>query len=433
MPARLMAALIAVGLVILVLSAGAVGAHWTEGRYIHALASGLFSAPHGNRAARQPNLSILTQGSALQAEALRQPDLLPVYGSSELIWRDYQGNYNGSELFREYPTGFTIFPVAGAGASSLTILQELAAVGAELRDRKVAVSLSPSWLFRSARGDQTYYAGNFSPLHAAAFAFSTDLSLDLKQIAARRMLDYPQTLDREPLLRFALERLADPSPLSRALYFAALPLGKLETLVLGLQDHWETLALIRSQPNIRPEVPRRASPLDWPALLARATRIAEQRTRKRPLSDSSAEPSRGGRAVAHRFIQKLRQSTEWTDLVLLMRVLRELGARPLIVSPPLAGAYFDHLGVSRQARSDFYQKFRRLIEPYRVPVVDFANQDESRSFVADRRSHLSAEGWAYYDQALDAFYHDALGQGADPGDRRNGPADNGPRGGYSLQ
>src|SRR5207244_10813054 len=62
---------------------------------------------------------------------------------------------------------------------------------------------------------------------ASELVFSTQLSFGVKQAAARRMLAYPATVTNDPLLRFALERLADASLGSRILYYAGLPLGKL--------------------------------------------------------------------------------------------------------------------------------------------------------------------------------------------------------------
>ena len=53
-----------------------------------------------------------------------------------------------------------------------------------------------------------------------------------------------------------------------------------------------------------------------------------------------------------------------------------------------------------------------------LPAIDFAEHDEDPFFVVNVRSHLSAKGWAYFDRALDAFYH-----GADSGPKAHAAAD----------
>src|SRR5207249_4519118 len=106
--------------------------------------------------------------------------------------------------------------------------QAFASLGSDLRGKRVVVAFVFQGVYPE-RADQ--YAGHFSRLHAESLAFSTDLGFETKQLAARQMLRYPGTLRQEPLLRFALARLDDGSPLSRAQYYAALPLGKLANAV----------------------------------------------------------------------------------------------------------------------------------------------------------------------------------------------------------
>src|SRR5438067_665624 len=122
------------------------------------------------------------------------------------------------------------------------------------------------------------------------------------------------------------------------------------------------------------------------------------------MSSTVASPASSG---DRQCLQLVRQSAEWTDLDLLLRGLAQLGARPIILSQPLAGAAFDQLRVRRSAREAYYDRFRRVTRPYGVPVIDFAEHDEDPFFVVNVRSHLSAKGWAYYDRALDAFFHGA--------------------------
>ena len=170
--------------------------------------------------------AIKNQGTALQQAALDTASLLPVYGSSELnLQATYNRPFHATNLFHDHPTGFTIFPVGKGETTCLIILQKLAAVGPALQGRKVVVSLSPSYFFERLTARADGYAGNFSALHAGELAFNTRLSLQLRQDAARRMLQYPATVANRPLLRLALESLADGSPLSLACYDAVLPLG----------------------------------------------------------------------------------------------------------------------------------------------------------------------------------------------------------------
>jgi len=391
---RLLAAAAALVIVAVLLITAAHYAEREETGAVHALAPQMFA---------QRNLGI-----ALQRAAFRQDDLLPVYGGSDLNIRN---RYHASALFRTYPTGFTIFPIGNAGSSSLIWLQALAAVGDDLHGEKVVIS-APARLFADEAVGRHAYAANFSPLHASELAFSTDLSFAVKQEAARRMLQYPDTLANHPWLTFALEQLADGSLSGRLLYYASLPLGKLHTLVLRLQDHWETLMFVRAQVGLD-TVRRQDANLDWASLLDQAERETRSKAAGNPFGFEKAfwaarEPEIArmkGMSTSSASAQEPPRSAEWIDFDLVLRVIKDLGGEPLILSRPLNGPFSDYLGVSLPARRASYERLREIAKLHDVAVVDFAERDADPFFTVDPASHLSSSGWVHYDRVLDAFFH----------------------------
>jgi D-alanine transfer protein len=46
-----------------------------------------------------------------------------------------------------------------------------------------------------------------------------------------------------------------------------------------------------------------------------------------------------------------------------------------------------------------------LASRYGMAEHDFADHDEDPSFVLNARGHLLPQGWVYYNQTLDNFYH----------------------------
>ncbi len=108
------------------------------------------------------------------------------------------------------------------------------------------------------------------------------------------------------------------------------------------------------------------------------------------------------------FIQSVDDSKEWADFDLALRVLKELGAQPLILSRPLDGPIMDAMGVAWQARQEYYSKLQNVVSAHGFPIVDFVDQDGNRYFSIDRNSHPSPEGWVYTNQALDAFFHGTI-------------------------
>jgi D-alanine transfer protein len=375
-------------LALLPLVAGLWWAQRLERRHVHDLIAD-FSDPK-------------LHGVALQKQAFAQDDLLVLYGSSELI---QQVPNTAGEFFEEFPTGFRVFPVGKAGTTALAVLQKLAAVGEELRGKKVAISLSPSSYF-AEEVDPGYYAGNFSALQATELALSGALSHDLRRDAARRMLEYPKTLADDWLLRTLLVRLAGEITVDRALYAALLPLGHLQRWIGRAQDHFATAAHLDER-HPEPERIKRRRALNWTQIFKRADELAKRMKATARKPPALTKRPRGSRD--RQFLQTLARADEWTDLELMLRALDELGAQPLILSMPVHAADLETTGVSQSARGAYEARLRKIAAEHGAPLVYFRQSENDPDFFSDNLDHLGAKGWAYYNNMLDDFFHGRLG------------------------
>ncbi len=391
-------ALAAILILIGLLAGGSLFARSVELRYVNTLAPDRL---------KQTNV-----GSALQEAAFLRPDLLPVYGSSEMFEENDENS--AYRFFQTYPTGFTVFEVAASGMTSLEIAQNLAALGTEIKGKKVVISFTPS-MFTSTAVSEKEYSGDFSRLHANELVFSPSISFDLKQRIASRMLDYPDTFADDPILGFALQNLASRSPFNFLLYNLSVPVGGLQTQVIRLQDHWEVLNWIYSHPQVFLPIPSKTYSIDWKAEMARAQKLQTKLTSNNPFGIENNTWNRHpylkiGKNINpfssdEKFIQELYNSKEWEDFDILLATLKETGAQPLLLGRPLNGVMWNALGVSLPARQVFYVRLQATVQPYGFPLIDFSNQDTNRLFSVDLYSHTSRLGWVYVDQALDAFYH----------------------------
>ncbi len=213
---HLFSGLIASGLAAVVLFAGRTVAVHLEHTTVPSTAPELFR--------------LKNQGLAFQRAAVRAPNVLPLYGTSELITPSIPER--ASLVFRSAPTGFQVSPVGGACANLLVMLQKVGALGSDLRGKKLVISLSPGW-FLKAKSGQKGYEANFSPMGASKMIFDTALNFELKRDIASRMLKCPSTLEGRPLLRFAVRRLASGGWLDRIVFCALWPAGKLQNILLG--------------------------------------------------------------------------------------------------------------------------------------------------------------------------------------------------------
>lgn len=390
---HLAASAVAIAIILVAIVAGVYYCDRIEQRYVHALA---------------PDLSeCKLQGVVLQKKAFAQPDLLVLYGSSELA---KEMPNNASQFFQDYPTGFRVFPVGQPGTTSLAVLQKVASLEEGVRGKKVAFSISPGWFFTESF-DPKWYEGNFSHLQAYELAFSSHISRELKHDIAKRMLDYPKTLENHWLLEFTLRRLASGKPMDRVLYAAAWPLGKLQNAIGRVQDHFEAAMHIMAEESKLDDPEQRGlRALNWNELVKRAAQFAVNTTsiqakrsevakKKANLSLQSTEMH------TQTFLTKVGKAKEWTDLDLLLRTFEELGAKPLLLSMPVEDIRLEVYGVSPEARTAYLRRLDGLAEKHDVPLLDFRDHQKDPGFLVDFLDHLSPQGWLYYNKALDDFYH----------------------------
>ena len=348
------------------------------------------------------NLGLKNQGLAFQRATAHSSHVLLIYGSSELLMPGVRER--GNIFFRTAPTGFQLSPVGSGGAGPLIMLQKIGALGSALRGKKVAISLSPGW-FCTAKPTSKGYIANFSPMAATEMVFGTALDFGLKRDIAARMLQFPETLEQRSFLEFGLRRLASGQLLDRVVFYALWPAGKIQTVLFELEDHWAAVQHIQRQTKPPPRLQEET--VDWSQFVAKASkaRPADAGNIQRP-SRFDRKITPGSRDAG--FVRGVKGSPAWVDLDLLLRCLATVHARALILSMPLGGDFYDHAGVSRSARDEFYRKLPAVVEQYHFPVVEFQEHDEDPAFLIRHQSHLTAKGWAYYDRALDDFFHGRL-------------------------
>ena len=338
------------------------------------------------------------QGVALQKAAVTQPDLLVLYGSSELVRPTAN---RAAEFFKKYPTGFRVFPVGKAGASSLATMEKIAAVGRFLKGRKVTFSISPSY-FLTEEVNRDYYEGNFSALQARELAFSRHLSAEFKRDAARRLIQYPGTLEGHWTLEFGLRRLAGDTILDRIGYYAIWPLGRFSNLVGRAQDHIEAGLQIAAQSADGNPMPDKFPGLNWKEVFRKTS--VKAKTTVPPLARRLVKRPKGSMDVA--FLKKLHDADEWDDFELLLRGLKEMEAQPLFLSMPLHGVDLETSGVSAKARKAYGEQLRETVAKFGMPVVYFEQFDQDPTFFSDTLDHPGERGWVFFNKILDDFYHD---------------------------
>lgn len=344
-------------------------------------------------------------GVALIREAFSRPDTLVLFGSSELI---PDVPMKGVDFFSDLPTGFSVFPVGKAGTTALSVLQKLGGAGETLTGKQVVLSLSPSF-FQYEKVEPKYFEGNSSKLQTKELMWSSRYSEALKREAAAQILNYPKAYEGDWFLEVVLRRMASGGWVDRVVLALFEPLAQVDRWVGKMQDHLEaTVALLEAKEaeTVKPRKRevlgsiRRAS---WDQLFLSAeqsSRAFAKRSKKRPLKVQR----RVGEGDAQ-FTQVLRKSQEWKDFELVLRLLKEAGAKPLILSMPVHADVLEAQGVSRKAWQEYGMRLRQMTGKYGTPLVYLEEYERDETFFVDHADHIGSKGWWFYNKAMDDFYH----------------------------
>ena len=76
----------------------------------------------------------------------------------------------------------------------------------------------------------------------------------------------------------------------------------------------------------------------------------------------------------------------------LIDVAKELGVQVQLVSVPMNGWWYDHLGYTAEARAHYYAKIRELAAARSVRLADFSEREYQPAFLYDIM-HLGWRGW----------------------------------------
>ncbi len=346
-------------------------------------------------------------GVALIREALSRPDTLVFFGSSELI---PDVPMKGVDFFSDSPTGFTMFPVGKAGTTALSVLQKLGGAAEQLAGKKLVLSLSPSF-FQSEEVDAKYFEGNSSKLQIKEFLWSDRFSAELKRDVSEEILKYPKVMEGDWTMEFTLRRWAAGSPSDRFLLTLIRPYAALDRMVARLQDHIEAgfaLNGMAANDGAGRFRPKRGKALRWDDLFRTAeqqSKVLAAKSRKRPIKVVRARGT-----WDRQFAVKMRKAQEWRDFELVLRLLKEAGAKPLVMSMPLHADVLEAQGVSETGRLAYGERLQEMVRRYGVPLVYFADHESDPVFFVDQNDHIGSKGWWYYNKVLDDFYHDKLGK-----------------------
>ncbi|CAG9611615.1 Protein DltD [Bacillus rhizoplanae] len=340
------------------------------------------------------------QGIALQQKALEDPKYLPMYGSSEFSRLDA---YHPSNYFKVKNEEFTPFLIGRGGTQSLTHVLNLASSMDQLKDRKIVFVLSPQWFVKQGL-DEVHFAPNFSSQQAYHLIFNNELKPETKKEIANRLLSF-EIVRKDTLLKTSLEGIVYDDTKHKVKAAAAKPFAYVYRNILDRKD------LVTSMFDIKPRktnTDAELKSLAWNDIRNHAEKTGEVESQTNPFGIEDRYYNQKikdklKRLKGYRANESFDESPEYDDFQLVLDILKQQHAKPLFISVPVNGPWYDYAGFPKERRDVYYKKINDQIKKAGFPVADFSDHEYDKYFLKDTM-HLGWKGWVYVDEAIQQFY-----------------------------
>ncbi|AFQ15695.1 D-alanyl-lipoteichoic acid biosynthesis protein DltD [Bacillus thuringiensis] len=340
------------------------------------------------------------QGIVLQQKMLKDQKYLPMYGSSEFSRLDV---YHPSNYFKVNNQGFTPFLVGRGGTQSLIHVLSLAALMDNLEGRKIVFVLSPQWFVKEGL-DELHFAPNFSSQQAYHFLFNHELQPEIKKEIAKRLLEF-KIVQKDKMLKNSLEGIVYNDTIHSVKAMISKPSAYLYRNILDRKDLIMSMFYISPRKaNVDPTL----RSLAFEKILNHAENTGKMESNSNTFGivnhyynkniKNKLDNLKGFRAH-----ESYKESPEYKDLQLLLDILKQKKAKPLFISIPFNGPWYDYAGVPKERRDEYYNKIHEQIKKAGFPIVDFSNHEYDKFFLKDT-IHIGWKGWVYFNEEIKKFY-----------------------------
>jgi len=344
---------------------------------------------------------LVYQGSYMQSRMLHEKNIMPIFGSSELVRFDPFHPYNYTKAA---DTPYSTYLVGRGGTQSITHYLNIVEQEKNLKGKKVVFIISPQWFVKEGM-DEFHFSPNYSMLQAYDLAFNKGIDRDLQKKGMERLLQF-DTVKRDPILRSMYEYELSDHKEYKIIGRAAKVVGKLTRDLQYKKDLYYSLFIGRDPRNLKADDSLvRGKTMD--EQIAAAEQYGEARVNNEfgiteKYYHKKIEPKLD-ELKGYKKDEEYTDSPEYGDLKLVMDAFKSVGAKPLFVSIPLNAKWYDYAEFDKERRDAYYEKMNTVLEEEGVPYVDFTNHENDPYFLTDTL-HIGWKGWVYLDHAMDDYW-----------------------------
>lgn len=346
-------------------------------------------------------------GLSLQQQSVNRPDNVLIYGSSELgsLIKPFHPAY----FFENKRTGFQPNIIGRGYSQSLVHGINFGALGKELSNKKVVFIISPQWFDKEGLSSSNFMM-NFSDLQFYAFVYNHDITKDLKLKTINRIEGLISGAHDKNDIKLYCYLSSKNNFISNVGLKLFEPYFKIKYYYLEIKDKkaaYDDLAKLKATPS---NSSSENSTINWTDELKKAADEGKEQASNNNMGFENVYYTEyiKDKLASYKGVCKNASyltSPEYDDLSLLLDICKEENIKPLFVSVPVNGVWYDYEEFPKSDRNEYYKKVRNMITSYGFEIADFSDKEYEAYFLKDSM-HLGWKGWVYVNEAIDKYYHE---------------------------
>lgn len=342
------------------------------------------------------------RGGSLKDYMAKEGDLL-LLGSSELSSNVSQNPIN---MFPFKGADYEVSIFGRAHSQSLQQASILNSINNLKSDAKVVLIVSLQWFQNSngIEGDQ--YAVNFSEYQFYKMLNSKDISKENKLIYAKRNYRLLKRSSDYYEERIYAGLYSKNNFICNTILTILKPYYCFKEYLLELKDEVQTYNLLKKYPD---KTEKQVKELSWKEAYEKAQEEGSRAATNNPLNvdddyyDTYLREKYDSLKGTSSYVD-LMISKEMEDYEYFLRIAKELDVKPLIILMPVHGQYYDHLGINKEKRTEFYNKVQSLADGYGFDTLNLQSKEYEKYYLKDVM-HLGWKGWLNVNEEISKYYN----------------------------
>lgn len=349
------------------------------------------------------NHIVRDRGGLLKDQMHGEDDLM-LLGSSEL---SSQVNQNPINFF---PFKGAEYDVSIYGRAYTQALQHSTIISNTkniTNNDKIAIVVSAQWFERENGIDGSDFSVNFSELQFYEFFKNRNINKENKIYYAERISELLKQSGEYGEERIYANLYYKDSFITKGLLTILKPYYSLKEYMLETKDKVQTIKSIK---DLDDKKDIQFKDINWQEEYLKAEREGASKVSN---NDINVDDEYYDTYLRDKYASlkgkwnnvDLLKSKELEDYKFFINTCKDINAKPLIILMPVNGLYYDHLGLTKEKRTEFYNTIESIAKENGFDVLNLQNKEYEKYYLSDVM-HLGWKGWLNINEEMYNYFNE---------------------------